>query len=123
MTGARFRDYVTTVLVPVLRPGDTVVLDNLPCRTAAAVRAAVEAAGCRLLYLPPYSPDLNPIELASPGSSDCSGRTGTELSRHSSPSWSRSDPRFGRTNVARTSATAGTASRQLHRHRNDTSFR
>jgi len=64
MTGARFRDYVTTVLVPVLRPGDTVVLDNLPCHTAAAVRAAVEAAGCRLLYLPPYSPDLNPIELA-----------------------------------------------------------
>ena len=64
MTGARFRDYVTTVLVPVLRPGDTVVLDNLPCHKAAAVRAAAEGAGCHLLYLPPYSPDLNPIELA-----------------------------------------------------------
>jgi transposase len=64
MTGPRFRDYVTRVLVPTLRPGDTVVLDNLPCHKAAAIRAAVAAAGCRLVYLPPYSPDLNPIELA-----------------------------------------------------------
>jgi transposase len=64
MTGPRFREYVTTRLVPTLRPGDVVVMDNLPCHKAGAVRAAVEAAGCRLLYLPPYSPDLNPIELA-----------------------------------------------------------
>jgi transposase len=60
MTGARFRGYVTTVLVPVPRPGDTVVLNNLPCHKSAAV----EAAGCRLVFLSPYSPDLNPIELA-----------------------------------------------------------
>ena len=64
MTGVRFREYVAAVLVPALRPGDTVVLDNLPCHKSAAVRAAVEAAGCHLRYLPPYSPDLNPIELA-----------------------------------------------------------
>ena len=64
MTGPRFLDYVTTVLVPTLRPGDTVVMDNLPCHKAGAVRAAVEGAGCHLRYLPPYSPDLNPIELA-----------------------------------------------------------
>jgi transposase len=64
MTGHRFREYVTAVLVPALRPGDTVVLDNLPCHKTAGVRAAVEAAGCRLVFLPPYSPDLNPIELA-----------------------------------------------------------
>ncbi|MBN9517289.1 transposase [bacterium] len=64
MTGARFRVYVTDVLVPALRPGGTVVLDNLPCHKSAAIRSAVEAAGCRLVYLPPYSPDLNPIELA-----------------------------------------------------------
>lgn len=64
MTGPRFLDYVTTVLVPTLRAGDTVVMDNLPCHKAGAVRAAIEAAGCRLAYLPPYSPDLNPIELA-----------------------------------------------------------
>jgi transposase len=64
MTGPRFREYVTAVLAPTLRPGDTVVLDNLPCHKAARVREAIEAAGCRLLYLPAYSPDLNPIELA-----------------------------------------------------------
>jgi transposase len=64
MTGTRFREYVTAVLVPALRPGDTVVLDNLPCHKSAAVRVAIEAAGCRLVFLPPYSPDLNPIELA-----------------------------------------------------------
>jgi transposase len=64
MTGARFRECLATVLVPVLRPGDTVVLDNLPCHKSAAVRAAAEAAGCRSVFLPPYSPDLNPIELA-----------------------------------------------------------
>jgi transposase len=64
MTGARFREYLATLLVPTLRPGDMVVLDNLPCLKAIAVRVAVEAAGCRLVYLPPYSPDLNPIELA-----------------------------------------------------------
>lgn len=64
MTGPRFREYVTGVLVPALRPGDTVVLDNLPCHKAGWVRQAVEAAGCRLEYLPPYSPDMNPIERA-----------------------------------------------------------
>lgn len=64
MNGPRFRAYVTGVLVPALRPGDTVVLDNLPCHKAAGVRAAVEAAGCVLRFLPPYSPDLNPIEQA-----------------------------------------------------------
>jgi transposase len=64
MTGPRFRDYIARVLVPALRPGDTVVLDNLPCHKAGAVRAAVEGAGCRLVFLPAYSPDLNPIELA-----------------------------------------------------------
>jgi transposase len=64
MTAARFREYVATVLVPALRPGDAVVLDNLPCHKAAAVRAAVEGAGCRLVFLPPDSPALNPIELA-----------------------------------------------------------
>jgi transposase len=64
MTGPRFREYVAAALVPALRPGDVVVMDNLPCHKAAAVRAAIEGAGCHLLHLPPYSPDLNPIELA-----------------------------------------------------------
>ena len=60
--GQRFRSYLTNTLVPTLRPGDTVILDNLGAHTAAGVRAAIKAAGARLLYLPPYSPDFNPIE-------------------------------------------------------------
>jgi transposase len=55
---------VRHALVPTLRPGQLVVLDNLSVHRAAAVRRLVEAAGCRLLFLPPYSPDLSPIEQA-----------------------------------------------------------
>jgi transposase len=64
MTGDLFIAYVRQQLVPVLRPGDVVVLDNLACHKRAGVREAVEAAGAFLLYLPSYSPDLSPIELA-----------------------------------------------------------
>ena len=60
--GRRFRDYVARTLVPTLRPGDIVVLDNLRVHKVAGVREAVEAAGAHLLFLPPYSPDFNPIE-------------------------------------------------------------
>jgi transposase len=59
-----FETYVDQVLVPDLQPGDIVVMDNLSSHKAPAVRAAIEAAGARLLYLPPYSPDFNPIEMA-----------------------------------------------------------
>ena len=52
------------VLVPTLRPGDIVVMDNLPAHKVAGVRAAIEAAGARRRLLPPYSPDFNPIENA-----------------------------------------------------------
>ena len=64
MTSELFLAYVERVLVPELGPGDVVVLDNLSCHTHKAVRQALEAAGCGVLYLPAYSPDLNPIELA-----------------------------------------------------------
>jgi transposase len=64
MTGDLFVAYVEQVLVPSLRPGDVVVLDNLAAHKRAGARAAIEAAGCAVLFLPPYSPDLNPIELA-----------------------------------------------------------
>ena len=64
INGDLFRAYVEKVLAPELRPGDVVVLDNLGSHSVAGVRPAVERAGCRLLYLPPYSPDLNPIENA-----------------------------------------------------------
>jgi len=50
--------------VPELRPGDIVIMDNLPAHKVAGVRDTIEAAGARLLYLPPYSPDFNPIEMA-----------------------------------------------------------
>lgn len=59
-----FQDYIDQVLVPELQPGDVVVMDNLSSHKGTGVRAAIEAAGARLLYLPPYSPDLNPIENA-----------------------------------------------------------
>jgi transposase len=64
VNGDLFAAYVEQQLVPALRPGDVVVLDNLSSHKRAGVRAAVEGAGCRLAYLPPYSPDLNPIEQA-----------------------------------------------------------
>ncbi len=64
MTGAWILAYVQQVLRPTLRRGDVVILDNLPAHKSAAVREAVEAEGARLLFLPPYSPDFNPIENA-----------------------------------------------------------
>ncbi len=59
-----FRAYVEHVLVPTLRRGDVVVLDNLAVHKQPEVRAAIEAAGARIRFLPPYSPDFNPIEMA-----------------------------------------------------------
>ena len=64
MNGAAFLAYVEQVLVPTLRPGEMVVMDNLPAHKPGGVRAAIERAGATLLYLPPYSPDFNPIENA-----------------------------------------------------------
>jgi transposase len=61
---ASFRAYVEQVLAPTLRPGDVVVLDNLAVHKQPEVRAAIEAAGAQIRFLPPYSPDFNPIELA-----------------------------------------------------------
>jgi transposase len=64
MNGKAFLAYVQQVLVPTLQPDDLVVMDNLSSHKAAGVRQAIEQTGARLMYLPPYSPDLNPIELA-----------------------------------------------------------
>ncbi|MER8952776.1 IS630 family transposase [Mesorhizobium sp. M0833] len=64
MNGNVFLAYVEQVLVPTLSEGDVVVMDNLPAHKATGVRDAIEAAGASLLYLPPYSPDFNPIENA-----------------------------------------------------------
>ena len=64
MNGNVLLAYVEQVLIPILAPGDVVVMENLPAHKAAGVRDAIEAAGATLLYLPPYSPDFNPIENA-----------------------------------------------------------
>ena len=64
MNGDAFRAYTEQLLAPTLTPGDIVVMDNLPAHRSPAIRAAIEAKGARLQYLPPYSPDLNPIENA-----------------------------------------------------------
>jgi transposase len=62
INGRIFLAWVTQFLIPTLRPGDIVVVDNLGSHKGAAVRRAIRAAGAHLLFLPPYSPDLNPIE-------------------------------------------------------------
>lgn len=62
MNGDCFRAYVEQCLVPTLKPGDVVILDNLSSHKVAGIREAIEAAGATIRYLPPYSPDLNPIE-------------------------------------------------------------
>lgn len=59
-----FEAYVTQLLLPTLRPGDIVLLDNLSCHKTAAVRQAIEAVGAKLLFFPAYSPDFSPIEFA-----------------------------------------------------------
>ena len=64
MDGDAFLAYVEQVLVPSLAIGDTVIMDNLPAHKVTGVREAIEASGANLVYLPSYSPDLNPIEMA-----------------------------------------------------------
>ena len=64
MNGETFLTWVEGMLVRELEPGDIVIMDNLPAHKVAGVRDAIEAAGASLLYLPPYSPDFNPIEKA-----------------------------------------------------------
>ena len=62
INGEAFLAYVTQILVPTLKAGDVVVMDNLGSHKSRAIRDAIRAVGARLIFLPPYSPDLNPIE-------------------------------------------------------------
>ncbi len=64
MNGDAFLAFVQRVLVPTLAQGDVVIMDNLPAHRRSGVRVSIEGAGARLRYLPPYSPDFNPIENA-----------------------------------------------------------
>lgn len=62
MTGSSFKAYVEQILAPTLKRGDIVIMDNVSVHKVAGIREAIEARGATLVYLPPYSPDLNPIE-------------------------------------------------------------
>lgn len=62
MNGLIFITWIEKALVPTLKPGDIVIMDNLPAHKVKGVRQAIETVGAKLRYLPPYSPDLNPIE-------------------------------------------------------------
>jgi len=64
MTGTLFRQWLERALIPEMEPGSIVIVDNLPAHKVAGIRQCLETAGMGLLYLPPYSPDLNPIEMA-----------------------------------------------------------
>ena len=64
INGETFRAYVEQFLAPTLKPGDIVIMDNLASHKVAGVREAIAAVGAELIYLPPYSPDFNPIEQA-----------------------------------------------------------
>ncbi len=63
LIGKTFLDYIQNALVPTLQKGDVVIMDNLRCHKVSGVREAIEAAGTSVVYLPPYSPDFNPIEM------------------------------------------------------------
>jgi len=97
INGDWFEAYVRQVLVPDLRRGDVVIMDNLSSHKRASVREAIEAVGARLLFLPPYSPDFNPIEKAFSRLKPCSAKLASGTcpgSGPSSASWSTcSSPR------------------------------
>jgi transposase len=86
INGELFLAWVEQVLVPTLRCGDVVIMDSLGAHKVAAVRQAIEGAGARLLFIPPYSPDLNPIEQAF-AKSEQSMRSGkhSAISSNASP--------------------------------------
>jgi DDE superfamily endonuclease len=83
MNGDAFLAYVEQVLAPTLIPGDIVVMDNLSAHKLPAIRQAIEAAGAKLLYLPPYLPDFNRSSSSSPSSKRCSERPPSAQSRAS----------------------------------------
>ena len=86
LNGESFRAYVEQILVPTLKPGDVVVVDNLGSHKGHRTRAAIRAVGARLMFLPPYSPDLNPIEMPFAGrEASLSRRAGGALGRPAAP--------------------------------------
>ena len=109
MNGTAFRAYVEQMLAPTLRPGDIVIMDNLSAHKVAGVRQAIEARRAELVYLPPYSPDLNPIEQRSPGSRRCCARPPRAPSAPCGRPSARCSRASNRTSVPTTSATQAMA--------------
>ena len=85
INGLTFQAYVEQILLPTLQPGDIVIIDNLGSHKGNAVRHAIEQAGAFLLYLPPYSPDLNPSSRSSPSSRRCCAKPPPALSKLCGP--------------------------------------
>jgi len=105
INGASFRAYVEQVLLPVLAPGDIVVMDNLGSHKGRAVRAAIRAAKAKLLFLPAYSPDLNPIEQAFAKIKPCCARPTPEPSNRPGEPSARCSTASPRQNAQITSPT------------------
>jgi len=105
INGESFAAYVEQVLVPTLKEGDIVVLDNLGSHRGAGVRSMIRAAGARVFFLPPYSPDLNPIEQVSPSSNTECGTPQSGPSKTLGAASARSSKRSRQTSAQTTSKT------------------
>ncbi len=113
MNGAAFKAYTEQVLAPTLKPGDIVVMDNLSSHKVAGVRQAIKATGAFMLYLPPYSPDLNPIELAFSKLKALLRKAPQDPSRKFGQSSPTSSTNLAQTNAGTFSATRDTESINL----------
>ena len=109
INGERFHAYVEQFLVPTLKPGDVVILDNLGSHKGKAVRKAIRDVGARLVFLPKYSPDLTtPLSRSSPSSRRCSERPGREPTKRSPTPAAKSSPTTRPPNAPHTSRTQDT---------------
>src|ERR1700733_2810460 len=115
INGERFRAYVEQFLVPTLKPGDAVILDNLGSHKGKEVRKAIRAVGARLVFLPKYSPDLNPIEQVFASSRLCCERPKREATRRSPTQALKSSPTTRPPNAPHTSRTQDTGKAKCRR--------
>ena len=117
--GESFRAYIEQILVPTLQPGDIVIADNLGAHKVAGIRRAIQAAGATLWYLPPYSPDLNPISSASRSSRPSFAPHAVAAVRRSGRSLVPVSSASALTNAATIFGTAGTQPPHGHEKRSN----
>ena len=108
INGERFHAYVEQFLVPTLKPGDVVILDNLGSHKGKAVRKAIRDVGARLVFLPKYSPDLNPIEQVFAKFKTLLRKAGAKATRRSPTPAAKSSPSTRPPNAPHTSRTQDT---------------